>query len=714
MLWKEDNNEKTGLISSLAPLNTLQDDPNYKVYKKYLNEALGREDITNIAVMGNFGIGKSSILRSYEKESKKQFIYISLGDFQDRTKSNSEKKENELEYSLLCQILALSKKKELPKTSFGLVPERDVWFKKISWIIFIILIILLAAVMLFINYQAETEAGIETFLRLVNKDTWFVENIKNIENLSYLVLGVIICLIILMVVVFLFRHIRLSKILLKTEYSEAEMETKSDLSYLDQNRFELVYVLEQLSSQKKNTIVFEDMDRLERQECIDLFQKLREINILVNQKMLKNSNSKRIIRKQVNFVYVINDNIFQLSDKLKFFDYIMPIVPALSSANADVEIRDTYLKKIGIEDDSDIVKMIAAYISDYRILNNIINEFRLFHEINCERGNNKQESKEACRLLAFVIFKNVWPEEYYLLCSGRSKVFNEKSLTPAKRIQYVKYYAEKTKRTEIKIVADLMDGYLGYDCIRYAGYSVKRIKEIYKQIFCNGDMQDKWDILENDKDLICLKMFDELGKDFFEKNVGLLYVLYIFEIINKGKVSEYGELDIQIKIYLKKGFQRHNYLDEEEVLTQILRLTWFLRIDNENLKNIKTWVFNSLLRVPGLGYEQYFEEAWSEQIAKDELDWVRLKMIGMLSVTDENWKMFLDRCEGKKLRDWFIYHFYDAFVWGETESDEIKKNIFIKTKLLFKENLPIAIAEKEVLYEQKKQRVQDILNKIEC
>lgn len=56
-------------IYPLSPLNNL-DSHNYSVYKKYLSEALRNNRVKNIAITGDFGIGKSSILKTFCRETR--------------------------------------------------------------------------------------------------------------------------------------------------------------------------------------------------------------------------------------------------------------------------------------------------------------------------------------------------------------------------------------------------------------------------------------------------------------------------------------------------------------------------------------------------------------------------------------------------------------------------------------------------------------------
>lgn len=81
---------------------------------------------------------------------------------------------------------------------------------------------------------------------------------------------------------------------------------------------------------KYNVVIFEDLDRF---DIIDIFEKLRELNELIN-------NSEQIDRRVV-FIYAIKDDIFGdvdsdklTKDRTKFFDFIIPVIPIINASNS--------------------------------------------------------------------------------------------------------------------------------------------------------------------------------------------------------------------------------------------------------------------------------------------------------------------------------------------------------------------------------------------
>jgi hypothetical protein len=85
-----------------------------------------------------------------------------------------------------------------------------------------------------------------------------------------------------------------------------------------------------------------------------IFERLREVNNLVNVHKYNNKKRHKLINKifrgkekqykPLRFFYLLRDDVFVTKDRTKFFDYIIPIVPVLDGTNSyDQFIR--HLKK---------------------------------------------------------------------------------------------------------------------------------------------------------------------------------------------------------------------------------------------------------------------------------------------------------------------------------------------------------------------------------
>ena len=67
-------------------------------------------------------------------------------------------------------------------------------------------------------------------------------------------------------------------------------------------------------------VLFEDIDRFKDTQ---IFAKLRELNLILN-------SAKQIGQKPIRFIYALRDNVFTGTERVKFFDFILPIVPKVS------------------------------------------------------------------------------------------------------------------------------------------------------------------------------------------------------------------------------------------------------------------------------------------------------------------------------------------------------------------------------------------------
>lgn len=69
--------DKQNLIFPLSYDPDLKEKEEQEIYYRYLNAAFEEPRIKNIGVVGSYGVGKSSLLHSYEKREHKHFLYMS-------------------------------------------------------------------------------------------------------------------------------------------------------------------------------------------------------------------------------------------------------------------------------------------------------------------------------------------------------------------------------------------------------------------------------------------------------------------------------------------------------------------------------------------------------------------------------------------------------------------------------------------------------------
>lgn len=378
-------------IQSFAPDEKLKDRIS-KMYMKQLKVLMKNKQVRNIAMTGDVGIGKSTLIRNYERKypklfSRKKFVYLSVTNL--KNDSNNPNLQSELEERLLKQLLVICKKEEIIASHYAPVPEKNIRL--------IPLVLTAAAVLIalwgFGYFPKLNDSTLPTYVFLA---------LFALFGLYYIIHK--ICL-----------HYKLPKIGIGGNKSgNAELEPPdSDKETLDKNKNELVYLMEGIYKKSAKVLVVEDLDRYGADVCIPIIEKLREINVLINQRIRFAHGDKEPFR----FVYILKDSIFNEMHEddsvppSKYFDGILPIIPQLGHANsADylTEIRE-WDTKYGV--DEDFINSISKYIHDYRRIRAIENEFNVFSEVAEDKLSEKKLN--PTELMAFCIYKHFYPAEYY-------------------------------------------------------------------------------------------------------------------------------------------------------------------------------------------------------------------------------------------------------------------------------------------------------------
>lgn len=401
-------------------------DMDLEVYEDAINYVFDNQDIKNVAITGAYSAGKSSVLASYKKKHEKlRFLHISLAHFQSPDKENETKEnkkganESALEGKILNQLIHQIPSEKIPQTNFKVkktISPKCVLVRTIVVVLLSISIIYFTCFNMWKDYVNSLP------------DNWFKYFLSFSTNqYALIVVGIIIaCLFSL----FVYELINIQKnrnILRKINLqgNEIEIFEESDESYFDKYLNEVLYLFENSDA---NVIVFEDMDRF---NTIKIFERLREINTLIN--IHKKGNN--VLR----FFYLLRDDVFVSKDRTKFFDYIIPVVPVVDSSNSYDQFI-SHLKNGGLFEkfNESFLQGLSLYIDDMRLLKNIYNEFVIYYnrinitELDCNK------------MLAIIAYKNLFPSDFADLQLNKGFVY---TLFDSKDI----FIAEEVKKLEERI-----------------------------------------------------------------------------------------------------------------------------------------------------------------------------------------------------------------------------------------------------------------------
>lgn len=382
----------------LCPVNEIE----HKEYENAILSGIKEKDVKNIAITGTYGSGKSSIIKNFQNNHPEyNYLFISMATFEkDKTTPTPPKNDDtteveyELEKNILQQIIYATKYDLVPKSRFSKLKNNS--FYKL---------LLFFGIFLFSIYKIFYENPISEFA----KDSLFVSRFVFL----FCLYGIIKYLYIKV------SSFKISQLIFKDlELNLFKEDDSAFNKYID----EIIY---HFQGNKIDVVILEDIDRF---NDIEIFNKLRELNLLLN-------NSNEISRK-ITFIYAIRDDLFEKSeDRTKFFDTLIPVIPYVSSANIGskfveileelgliekkevinnktdkTESEDTKSEKdtdkIEIKLDKKIIFDLSLFVTNMREVNTIITEYQLYQSIL------KQEKIKPTNLMAIMFYKVKYPKDF--------------------------------------------------------------------------------------------------------------------------------------------------------------------------------------------------------------------------------------------------------------------------------------------------------------
>ena len=402
-------------MDTLLPKKLSKNDASYKTVED-LNKALSvakEQNIKNIAITGPFGSGKSSVLYTLMKDfdtKDREYLPISLATLQANNEHGTEDGSNnqpnletnkienlnrKIEYSILQQLIYRETAATVPNSRFRRIahlPHRLLCLYAGGMILTILAILILF------------------------EPVWLrVESLYQLFNFGIFwntIFDCIAAIWILYALFCLFKYIlksygnsKLNKLNLK----DGEIELVEDNSIFNKHLDEILYFFQVT---KYNVVIIEDLDRF---GTSNIFLKLRELNQLVNE--------SKIVGRHITFVYAIKDDVFKDEERTKFFDYITTVIPVINPSNSKDKLKELLISK-GFEEneipDDDLSEM-AFFIQDMRILTNIVNEYKQYREKLC---TDKTQKLNLTKLLAMIVYKNYYPQDFAQLHRREGKVYS--------------------------------------------------------------------------------------------------------------------------------------------------------------------------------------------------------------------------------------------------------------------------------------------------
>ena len=352
-------------------------------YTYMLNEALKREKVTNIAIAGRYGSGKSSFLNTFFKSRKNEKVLkISMAAFLEKEgeQKMDEARERLLEISILQQMFYHVTQGELPFSRFRRL-TRFGWGK--WWLMLGYSLLLMVTVIFLVQPSSMLQHLPDEFVLKWSDAAYWAG----------------VALLLVVGSISLFQVLRFYKKIkhcnLNLQNIELEIEKEDETSVFNRYMDEVVYFFEETGY---TIVLFEEIDRF---KDVKIFAKLRELNLILN-------SAKQVKQKPIRFLYALRDNVFTGTERVKFFDFILPIVPIVDSKSSAAKLKKLLTAYVGedkIAEYDEMIHALSPYISDLRLMHNIVNEFAAYREMISTQGH-------GLPFLGMIIFKNFFPAEF--------------------------------------------------------------------------------------------------------------------------------------------------------------------------------------------------------------------------------------------------------------------------------------------------------------
>lgn len=390
-------------------------------YVLAIEAALADKQIRNIALSGNYGVGKSSILQEVARRKEDHVVEISLSTLSPIEVSKLDESvpkqattpTNRIQQEIVKQLLYREEPSKTPGSRFKRI-ERFRW----QWetVSACLLGFAVAVIFLLSGWTTQIVSAIPSLKAL---GAWIHAGTFSVAS------GI----------TFLIRWRFYGKLHIKQFSAGAATVTLDDnsVSYFDQYLDEIVYFFE---VSDRNIVIFEDIDRFNDSH---IFETLRALNTLLN--------ASPQIKRPVCFIYAVKDSIFDnialneegrkiekailengdpalaevvRANRTKFFDLIIPVVPFITHRSA----RNLVMKQLGYMKNQiapELIDLASQYVPDMRLLKNIRNEYIVFHD-RIFSGDGEQLNLNKTDLFAMMLYKNTHLTDFETIRIGKSKL----------------------------------------------------------------------------------------------------------------------------------------------------------------------------------------------------------------------------------------------------------------------------------------------------
>lgn len=406
----------------LLPLTPKYDERAHGRYVAAIIKALKTPKIKNIALSGNYGVGKSSILLRVSELEAKRVVELSLSTLAPVDAPDPDNKAlppqattptNRIQQEIVKQLLYREDPNRAPGSRFRRI-ERFQWKRELS--LSAIVGFAVAVLFLVVGWGATITATLKPVVDLV---LWVYPIIWLVATAG----------------VFALRYLLQGRVHIKAFSAGPAAVTLDEhsVSYFDQYLDEIVYFFE---TSERDVVIFEDIDRFNDSH---IFETLRSLNTLLNV-------APQLNGRAIRFVYAIKDSIFDRIDlesegrkdataldfddpamaetvranRTKFFDLVVPVVPFITHRSAR-NLASQLLEGLDNKVSPELIDLAGRYVPDMRLLKNVRNEFVVFRD-RIFSGDGSELDLSETDLFAMMLYKSTHLGDFEVIRLGKSNL----------------------------------------------------------------------------------------------------------------------------------------------------------------------------------------------------------------------------------------------------------------------------------------------------
>lgn len=564
--WLENIRSSTKKSSEFVDLAPTDEADKEGIYSKAILFALSKPEVFNIALTGPYGSGKSSVIQTFLKKHSLPALQISLAAFvpeaDQKPEINSEVKEvsrQEIERSILQQMLYGAEANKLPLSRFKRIQSPGFWSFLTSFYI------LIGTLAFWYVFQQREDLISGDFFTPLARDNWL--------NLG----SAALVMIFLWSVVHYFHIASFGLSLKSLSLKDVEIKPVSDdhASILNRHLDEIIYFFQ---STRYELVIIEDLDRFNNP---DVFLTLREINRLVN----KNAGVKRTVR----FIYALRDDMFVNTERTKFFEFIIPVIPIINTSNSiDMVLEQGKRLELDERFDKQFLREVSRYLNDLRLIQNIFNEYTVYM-------NNLEVDGEglldANKLLAVLIYKNIYPRDFEQLHQNKGGL-----------AKILKCQGELIKNSEAKYRSEIAEIERQLEVAeKQAPVDLKELRQVYAMALIEEFLINDGNVIFMLEQGVRIELSKLVNRDEFDQVINASSISYrgsagqrridissLQNIVNPQKSYEQRKVEIERKSTDNKSkkLQKINELRAKIATLRTTKLDKLLRLNAESTQEL--------------------------------------------------------------------------------------------------------------------------------